>query len=82
MLETYWASFRYKGIARQLRAARFDNGALRIDNVKVTFGIDEEGFPEDCSAFVRKEANELIEEVRSFSSDSDVSPAKGSTFSR
>lgn len=52
------------GLARQLRARRFDNGALRIDNVKVVFALDEDGRPEDAHTFQRKEANELIEEVR------------------
>ncbi|GAA5893856.1 hypothetical protein JCM6882_003112 [Rhodosporidiobolus microsporus] len=50
------------GIAKHLRARRFDNGALRIDNVKVSFRLDEVGMPVDSHAFERKEANELIEE--------------------
>lgn len=49
-------------IARELRAKRFDNGALRIDNVKVGFKLDDEGWPEDCTSYQRREANELIEE--------------------
>ncbi|GAA5855311.1 hypothetical protein JCM3766R1_001190, partial [Sporobolomyces carnicolor] len=49
-------------IAKHLRARRFENGALRIDNVKVSFALNEFGLPNDCSAFERKEANELIEE--------------------
>lgn len=55
-----------QSIARHLRKRRFENGALRIDNVKVNFQLDENGIPEDCSMFERKEANELIEEVRQF----------------
>ena len=51
-----------QSLARHLRKRRFDNGALRIDNVKVTFKLDEDGLPDDASTFVRKEANELIEE--------------------
>lgn len=54
---------RIQDIAKQLRARRFDNGALRIDNVKVSFSLNEFGLPEDCRAYERKEANELIEEV-------------------
>lgn len=46
-----------------MRARRFDTGALKIDNVKVSFGLDEDGLPVDCLAFERREANELIEEV-------------------
>ncbi|POY69979.1 hypothetical protein BMF94_7023 [Rhodotorula taiwanensis] len=49
-------------IAKQLRARRFDSGALRIDNVKVSFRLDEFGLPVDAREYVRKEANELIEE--------------------
>lgn len=49
-------------IAKQLRARRFDSGALRIDNVKVSFRLDEFGVPIDAREYVRKEANELIEE--------------------
>ena len=51
-------------LARQIRARRFDDGALRIDNVKVSFTLGANGIPEDCTSFERKEANELIEEVR------------------
>ncbi|GAA5874465.1 hypothetical protein JCM8547_007369 [Rhodosporidiobolus lusitaniae] len=49
-------------IAKHLRKRRFDNGALRIDNAKVSFKLDEFGLPVDSRAFERKEANELIEE--------------------
>ncbi|BGP50054.1 Translational repressor [Rhodotorula kratochvilovae] len=50
------------GIAKHLRHRRFENGALRIDNVKVSFALDEFGLPVDAHEYVRKEANELIEE--------------------
>ncbi|KAM0790123.1 hypothetical protein ACM66B_005448 [Microbotryomycetes sp. NB124-2] len=49
-------------IARNLRKRRFDGGALRIDNVKVSFKLGEHGLPEDCDSYERKESNELIEE--------------------
>ncbi|KPV71704.1 uncharacterized protein RHOBADRAFT_30884 [Rhodotorula graminis WP1] len=49
-------------IAKHLRSRRFTNGALRIDNVKVSFALDEFGLPIDAREAVRKEANELIEE--------------------
>ncbi|KAL8290404.1 hypothetical protein RQP46_002662 [Phenoliferia psychrophenolica] len=49
-------------LAKHLRKRRFDNGALRIDNVKVFFNLDAEGQPADCNVDMRKEANELIEE--------------------
>ncbi|GAA5823880.1 hypothetical protein JCM3770_000201 [Rhodotorula araucariae] len=50
------------GIAKHLRHHRFESGALRIDNVKVSFALDEFGLPIDAHEYVRKEANELIEE--------------------
>ncbi|BGP33887.1 Translational repressor [Rhodotorula toruloides] len=53
---------RLAGIAKHLRHRRFDSGALRIDNVKVSFRLDEFGLPVDAHEYVRKEANELIEE--------------------
>ncbi|KAM0751412.1 RNB-domain-containing protein [Meredithblackwellia eburnea MCA 4105] len=49
-------------LAKQIRKRRFDNGALRIDNVKVWFTLNEDGLPEDCRVDDRKESNELIEE--------------------
>lgn len=52
-----------QAIARQLRKRRFENGALKIDNVKVAFSLDQNGLPEDCVTYERKEANELIEEA-------------------
>jgi protein SSD1 len=54
----------WQGIAKHLRANRFDSGALRIDNVKVSFKVGADGMPIDSHAYERKEANELIEEVR------------------
>lgn len=49
-------------LARQLRKRRFDDGCLRIDNVKLSFALDEDGLPDDCKVYERREANELIEE--------------------
>lgn len=45
-----------------MRARRFENGALRIDNVKLSFSLDANGMPEDCSVYQRQESNSLIEE--------------------
>ncbi|BGP09894.1 Translational repressor [Rhodotorula toruloides] len=53
---------RLAGIAKHLRHRRFESGALRIDNVKVSFRLDEFGLPVDAHEYARKEANELIEE--------------------
>ncbi|KAH8927584.1 RNB-domain-containing protein [Atractiella rhizophila] len=49
-------------LARQMRKRRFENGALRIDKVKLGFKLDADGLPEDCIAEDRKEANMMIEE--------------------
>ncbi|KAJ9110263.1 hypothetical protein QFC19_001666 [Naganishia cerealis] len=49
-------------LAKKLRARRFENGALKIDNVKLSFALDEDGRPIDCGAYVQREANALIEE--------------------
>ena len=36
-------------IALRLHKSRFDNGALRLDNVKLDFALDAEGNPFECS---------------------------------
>jgi protein SSD1 len=45
-----------------LRTRRFQDGALKINNVKLSFKLDEEGRPVDCTAYEQREANALIEE--------------------
>mmetsp|Transcript_30979 Transcript_30979/g.79024 ORF Transcript_30979/g.79024 Transcript_30979/m.79024 type:complete len:1166 (-) Transcript_30979:319-3816(-) len=49
-------------IARNLRAARHANGALRLDNCRLTFALDKEGNPTGCGQYVQQEANQLVEE--------------------
>lgn len=49
-------------IARRLRGRRFDNGALRLDNTKLTFSMDTGGNPVACAPYVQQEANQLVEE--------------------
>ncbi|KAK5640953.1 hypothetical protein RI129_009500 [Pyrocoelia pectoralis] len=50
-------------IALNLRRRRFENGALRIDQTKLSFKLDEEsGEPVDFYTYESKEANRLIEE--------------------
>jgi DIS3-like exonuclease 2 len=49
-------------ISRNLRQRRFDNGALRLDNVRLYYELDNEGKPVDCGVYVQKEANQLVEE--------------------
>uniref|UniRef100_A0A1Y1MUI4 RNB domain-containing protein n=3 Tax=Photinus pyralis TaxID=7054 RepID=A0A1Y1MUI4_PHOPY len=49
-------------IALNLRRRRFDNGALRIDQTKLIFRLDESGEPAEFSVYENKEAHRLIEE--------------------
>lgn len=49
-------------IAKELRAKRFENGALRLDLPKVGFVLNENGLPEKAHFVHRSEANFLIEE--------------------
>ena len=52
-------------ISKALRRARFENGALKINSIKLWFALDENGNPENLGVYQQKEANKLIEEVRS-----------------
>lgn len=46
-----------------MRERRFeDNGALRIDNIKLSFSLDEDGQPLDCHVQEPMESKHLIEE--------------------
>ena len=49
-------------VARKLRAARYSDGALRLDNVKLSFRLDAEGNPVSAQPYVSREANHMIEE--------------------
>ncbi|MCO5566208.1 hypothetical protein L7F22_019884 [Adiantum nelumboides] len=50
------------GLAQKMRNRRFENGAVRIDNIKLSFRLDENGMPTDTTTHKQKEANRLIEE--------------------
>uniref|UniRef100_A0A061SEE0 Dis3-like exonuclease 2 n=1 Tax=Tetraselmis sp. GSL018 TaxID=582737 RepID=A0A061SEE0_9CHLO len=50
------------GVAKKLRAARFENGALRLDNIRLVFRLDENGNPTSVEPHVQREANQTIEE--------------------
>jgi exoribonuclease R len=56
------------GMAVKMAERRIENGALRIDKLKLNFRLDDKGLPIDCSAYERKAANSLVEEVRLFDS--------------
>ncbi|KAH8105861.1 RNB-domain-containing protein [Cristinia sonorae] len=49
-------------LAQQLRTRRFESGALSSESPKITFKLDDKGFPVDCDSYARTEANELVEE--------------------
>lgn len=49
-------------IAQQLRAKRFQAGALAIESVKITFKLDANGLPVDCDSYSRYDAHKLVEE--------------------
>ena len=49
-------------LAQQLRAQRFNNGAINFDRVEVRFDIDEKGHPIGVHLKESKEAHQLIEE--------------------
>ncbi len=49
-------------LAQKMRARRFEGGALRIDNVKLSFRLDEDGLPTDAGIYSSYDAHRLIEE--------------------
>ncbi|PWN28112.1 RNB-domain-containing protein [Jaminaea rosea] len=49
-------------LAKIMRERRFDGGALKINNVKLNFKLDDDGLPIDASVHKGQEANQLIEE--------------------
>ncbi|XP_074045755.1 DIS3-like exonuclease 2 isoform X3 [Macrotis lagotis] len=51
------------GIARQLRRQRFVDGALRLDQLKLAFTLDQDtGMPQGCHIYEYKDSNKLVEE--------------------
>jgi protein SSD1 len=53
-----------QAIARKLRDARFEAGALSLESLRLHFELDASGMPTDCGQYLRTEAHELIQEVR------------------
>ena len=52
------------GLAQKLRAARFVNGALRLDNPKLTFALDKEtGDPLEVKQYITGQSHQLVEEL-------------------
>ncbi|KAG2425885.1 hypothetical protein HYH02_014948 [Chlamydomonas schloesseri] len=50
------------GLAKQMRAARFSGGALRLDGVRLFYQLDKDGNPLTTAPYVQQEANQLVEE--------------------
>ncbi|KAG8445036.1 hypothetical protein GDO86_009975 [Hymenochirus boettgeri] len=50
-------------IAQNLRKQRFDDGALRLDQLKLAFTLDKEsGMPQGCYIYQYRDSNKLVEE--------------------
>ncbi|XP_060098808.1 LOW QUALITY PROTEIN: DIS3-like exonuclease 2 [Heteronotia binoei] len=50
-------------IAKQLRKQRFVDGALRLDQLKLSFTLDKEsGMPQSCYVYEYRDSNKLVEE--------------------
>lgn len=49
-------------MAQHFRKQRFSNGALRIEQTKICFSLDEEGMPREYFVYKNKESHRLIEE--------------------
>ncbi|KAK2145384.1 hypothetical protein LSH36_683g03080 [Paralvinella palmiformis] len=50
-------------IAKKLRRKRTDNGALRLDQIKLQYSLDKEtGLPNGYSVYQQKDSNRLVEE--------------------
>ena len=54
-----------QSLASKLRARRVAAGAVLSKKLKVKFGLDDNKRPIDCEPYETKEANHLVEEVRS-----------------
>lgn len=50
------------GIAHQLKAERFKNGAISFESVELKFDLDENGKPIGLTPKIRKDAHKMIEE--------------------
>jgi DIS3-like exonuclease 2 len=51
-------------LAQKLRSARFANGALRLDNPKLTFALDKEtGDPLEVKQYITGQSHQLVEEL-------------------
>ncbi|KAM9844322.1 DIS3-like exonuclease 2 isoform 1-T2 [Aulostomus maculatus] len=61
--EIHQAVLNLHSIAKNLRAQRFSGGALRLDQLKLSFTLDKETMmPQGCYIYQYKDSNKLIEE--------------------
>ncbi|XP_019358969.1 PREDICTED: DIS3-like exonuclease 2 [Gavialis gangeticus] len=61
--EIHWAVLNLHRIAKQLRKQRFIDGALRLDQLKLSFTLDKEsGMPQGCYVYQYRDSNKLVEE--------------------
>ncbi|XP_029471341.1 DIS3-like exonuclease 2 isoform X2 [Rhinatrema bivittatum] len=61
--EIHQAVLHLHRIARSLRQQRFDGGALRLDQLKLSFTLDKEsGMPQGCYIYQYRDSNKLVEE--------------------
>jgi protein SSD1 len=51
-----------EGLAKHMRARRFQNGTLNLDSLRLSFKLDDNGLPTDCWQYTSTDANELIQE--------------------
>lgn len=50
-------------LAKQLRAKRFQDGAMSLSSTSLKFTLDENGHPVDCEQTENNDANNMVEEV-------------------
>ncbi|CAH2248113.1 DIS3-like exonuclease 2 isoform X1 [Pelobates cultripes] len=61
--EIHQAVLNLHHIAKNLRKQRFDEGALRLDQLKLAFTLDKEsGMPQGCYIYNYRDSNKLVEE--------------------
>lgn len=61
--EVHQAVLNLHRIAKELRKQRFLDGALRLDQLKLSFTLDHEtGLPQGCHIYEYRDSNKLVEE--------------------
>ncbi|XP_005997423.1 DIS3-like exonuclease 2 [Latimeria chalumnae] len=61
--EIHLAMLNLHRIAQHLRKQRFEGGALRLDQTKISFTLDtESGMPQGCFVYQYRDSNKLVEE--------------------